>query len=812
MTVASLPPREQACRHEPGTVTDEVKRPPVHAPYRRPDLSIEQRTEDLLARMTLAEKIAQLGCVWSTALVEGNEFSLARAGEHLREGIGQITRIGGSTGLRPAQIAGFMNRIQRYLVEQTRLGIPAILHEEATGGLLARDADQLPHGIALASTWDPQLVREAGDLIRRQMLAVGARLALAPVLDVARDPRWGRVEETYGEDPYLASRIGVAYVRGVQGEDLRHGVAATGKHFLGYGASEGGHNHKPAHIGPRELREVYARPFLAAIQEAGLAAVMNAYHDIDGLPCGGSAEILDALLRDELGFAGLVVADYFTTELLISAHRVAADKADAARIALEAGLDAELPMLDCYAELAGLVERGRVAVQLLDRSVRRVLRLKLALGLFERPYAEPEACSAVIQTDESRRLARELARKSIVLLKNEGGLLPLAAGLRRIAVVGPAADDPRLLEGDYHYPAHLEILYAPGGAESAAALPRPDEVALAPGPYFPPMVTPLAGIRAQVSLPTQVVHARGCAIDGGDAQEIAEAVRVARDAEIAVVCVGGRSGLVAGCTSGEFRDAADLSLTGLQMRLVEEVVATGTPTVVVLLNGRVLALPWIAQHVPAILEAWLPGEEGGHAIAEVLFGAVNPSGRLPVSLPHAAGQLPVHYDRRWNQRTGGAPADYIDLPASALFPFGHGLSYTRFEYSNLVIEPDRQSGDHAIRIGLTVENAGGHAGEDVVQLYVRDSVAGVTRPVRQLVGFARVALEPGERRSLVFTLDQSQLAFYDPRMRFVVEPGEFRVFVGASSEDIRLEGRFVLMGEARALDARRIVPTSVAID
>jgi beta-glucosidase len=785
------------------------------APFRDPSLPTERRVEDLLARMTLAEKVAQLGGVWSTALVEEERFSAARAAKLLRNGAGQVTRIGGSTGLKPREIAAFTNDIQRWLVEETRLGIPTIVHEESTGGLTARDADQFPHGIALASTWDPDLAEAVGAVIRAQMVAVGARHTLAPVLDVARDPRWGRVEETYGEDPYLASRIGVGYVRGVQGGahpeaqhgDLSRGVAATGKHFLGYGLPEGGHNHKPAHIGPRELREVYARPFLAAIHEAGLRTVMNAYNEVDGLPCGGAAEILDDLLRGELGFDGLVAADYFTTRLLIDSHRVAGDKREAARMALEAGLDVELPSLDCYPELVALVDEGIVATETVDRSVRRVLRLKLELGLFESPYVDAEAAPRAYQTEATRALARRAAVQSLVLLRNEGALLPLSRELRRIAVLGPAADDVRLLEGDYHYPAHLEILYRRHG-EPAGILPRPGEVAFRAGPFFPPMVTPLEGIRAAVRPETEVIHVRGCGVSNDDASGIVAAVAAARRADVAVLCLGGRSGLVDGCTSGEFRDAASLRLTGLQERLAAEGLATGTPTAVVLLNGRVLALADVTA--PALVEAWLPGEEGGHAIADVLFGAANPSGRLPVSLPRDVGQVPIYHSRKWaTGKVIAFAADYIDLAATPLFPFGHGLSYTRFEYADLAISSATAATGDSIEISLEVRNAGDRAGAEVVQLYVQDVVASVTRPIQQLAGFARVELDPGEKRHVTFHLDSSQLAFYDRTMRFVVEPGDFGVRVGASSEDIRLEGSFRYEGEPRELDPKRVRPTVV---
>jgi beta-glucosidase len=779
--------------------------------YRDAARPASERAVDLLERMTLDEKLAQLGGVWSTQLVDEGGFSERKARELLDHGTGHITRIGAATGLRPRESASFQNAIQRFLVRETRLGIPALVHEESTAGFCARDADQFPQAIGLAASFDTDLVERMARTIRAQMLAVGARQSLAPVLDVARDPRWGRTEETYGECPYLASRMGVAYVRGLQGEDLRRGVAATGKHFLGYGLSEGGLNHAPVQIGPRELREVFAAPFGAAIREAGLAAVMNAYNAVDGLPCGGSAEILDELLRGELGFEGIVVADYFTVHLLISHHRVAADKGEAAAMALTAGLDAELPRLDCYgAPLRARILDGEVPIDLVDRSVRRMLELKLALGLFEEPCVEEAAAATAYQTPASRDLARELARRSIVLLRNEGALLPLDPALPRIAVIGPAADSQRLVQGDYHYPAHAEITYARQGERGI--LPAPDEVAFAPGPWFPPTITLLVGVRELVDAGTEVVHAPGCDVSGDDREGLSEAIEAARCADVAIVAVGGKSGLLPDCTSGEFRDAARLGLTGLQQELVEAVVATGTPTVVILVNGRPLALPWIAEHVPAVVEAWLPGEEGGRALAEVLFGVANPAGRLPVTLPREVGQVPCYYDHRSGGGRSQMLGDYADLPVSPLFPFGHGLSYTRFAYSDLEISPERTSPDHTVRVGVSITNTGDRGGDEVVQLYLHDPVASVIRPVKQLAGFLRFPIGAGATRRVVFEVDPSQLAFYDRAMRLVIEPGEVQVMVGASSQDIRLEGSFRVEGKPRELRPHDLRSGRAAVD
>ncbi len=783
-------------------------------PYRDASRPLEERVEDLLGRMSLDEKLAQLGCVWSTYLVDGDAFSESKAARLLADGIGHITRVGGATGLRPREVAAFINTVQRFLVERTRLGVPAIVHEESLAGLTARDATQFPQAIGLASTWNPALAEAMGQVIREQMLAVGARQTLAPVLDVARDPRWGRTEETFGEDPYLVGRMGVGYIRGIQGGHLSRGVAATAKHFLGYGASEGGLNHAPAHIGPRELREVFARPFEAAIREAGVASVMNAYSEVDGLACGGSKAILDDLLRGELAFEGPVVADYYTVGLLATFHAIAADAGEAAQLALEAGIDVELPQLDCYAApLRARVESGAVPVALVDRAVRRLLRLKFALGLFERAFVDERVSAAVYQTPEQRALARRIGRESIVLLKNDDALLPLDAGIARLAVIGPSADDARLLQGDYSYPAHLEILYAAGRGETEARdVSRAQAGAFRPGPYRVPMVTPLAGIRSAVSPASRVQWAPGCDVSGDSRAGFAEAIAAARASDVAIVCVGGKSGLLPDCTSGEFRDRADLGLPGVQQALVEAVIATGTPTVVVLIDGRPLALPWIAEHVRAVLVAWLPGEEGGNALADVLFGRSNPAGRLPITVPRSVGQLPVYY----NHKSGGGRSqmlgDYVDLAVRPLFPFGHGLSYTRFAYGPLEVVPAVCAPADMVRIALDVSNVGARDGDEVVQLYVRDVVASVTRPVKQLAGFARIHLRAGETQRVCFELDPRQLAFYDQDLRLVLEAGEVRVMVGASSDDIRQQASFRIEGTARDLRVADARPTGVCID
>jgi beta-glucosidase len=789
--------------------------------FRDPTATIDERVGDLLGRMTLDEKLAQIGSIWLTELVQGSHFDAEYVAGKLEYGIGHVTRIGSSTGLGPAASARLMNQIQRVAVERTRLGIPVMVHEEATAGYCARDATQFPQAIGLASSWDESLVTEVAESIRRQMVAVGARHSLSPVLDVARDARWGRVEETYGEDPYLVGRIGTAYVRGLQGEDLRHGVIATGKHFLGYAMSEGGMNHAPVHFGPRELREVYAEPFAAAIRDAGMASIMNSYSSVDGIPCAGSPAILNDLLRGELGFTGVVVADYYAVRLLISHHGVEAGPGEAGARALRSGLDLELPDRECYGEpLKALIEDGGITTRVVDAAVGRVLRSKFQVGLFENPYVDEGAAAAVFDTAADRALARRAAVASIVLLQNRGDLLPLdPEALHRIAVIGPSADDQRLLQGDYHYPTHSEIHYEsadakpPFGAQSGPSVGEqylPEEGgAFQPGPHFTEHVTPLDGLRAALS-DVEIMYAKGCDISGADDSGLVEAVEVARNADVALVFVGGRSGLTLQCTVGEARDATDLRLTGLQQELVDAVVATGTTTVVVLISGRVHSIPSIAERVPVVVQAWLPGEEGGHAIADILLGRAEPGGRLPISMPRTVGQVPIHHD----YRTGGGRAlfygEYTDSPTTPLFAFGHGLTYTTFEYADLeVVASSTTTATLVLRAHVT--NVGGRRGTEVVQLYVRDLVATVVRPYQQLVGFTRVELDAGRSATVTFEVHPSRLAFYDEAMRFVTEPGAFLFSVGSASNNADAHAIVDLVGEIAAFRQCEVVATTIRV-
>jgi beta-glucosidase len=747
---------------------------------------IDARARDLLSRMTLDEKIAQIGGIWSYEVLEAGKFSQAKAESLMRDGIGQICRPGVSTGFPPEEMAELINGVQKFLAENTRLGIPALTHEECLNGFMAKNATIFPQIIGMASTWEPELVNKMTRVARENMLAVGVRQGLSPVLDVARDPRWGRVEETFGEDPYLIATMGIAYVKGLQGDDLKSGVVATLKHFVGYGLPEGGLNWAPTHIPPRLLREVYLYPFKEVIQTGGALSVMNAYHEMDGIPCAASTQLFTDILRKEWGFEGIVVSDYYAVDNLYSYHRIAADKADAARLALTAGIDMELPKLDCCAQpLKELIGEGLVPIKLLDRAVSRILRLKFMLGLFENHYVKPEKAAKIFDLPAHRQLALEAARKSIVLLKNKDNILPLNKSIKTIAVIGPNADVPRNLLGDYTYPAHIEITIMAAeamGSQSPSPDERPDHITI-------PVVTILEGIKAKVKN-TKILYAVGCEYNDSSKDGFPEAVKAARAADVAIVVVGGKSGLTPDCTCGEMRDRVELGLLGVQEDLVKAIYETGTPTVLVLVDGRPLAMDWIAEKIPAILEAWLPGEEGGNAVADVLFGDYNPGGKLPVSFPRKVGQIPVYYAHKPSGARSQLWGDYVDSSTSPAFDFGYGLSYTTFKLSNLKIQPKQIKRAGKISIKVDIENTGDRSGEEVVQLYINDVVASVTRPVKELKGFKRVAVKPAETRTIEFELPVKNLAFYDENMKLTVEPGTFKVMVGQSSKDIALKGRF----------------------
>lgn len=762
--------------------------------------SIDERVENLLQVMTLPEKVAQMGSFWIYQVIDGVVLDQEKAAQFMSQGVGQVTRVGGASNVTPKQSAELTNSIQKWLLDNTRLKIPAVIHEEACSGYMANGATVFPQTIGVASTWDPQLAEAMGEVIRRQMRAVGAHHALAPVLDVTRDARWGRVEETYGEDPYLIATMGGAYIEGLQGGDLKSGIVATAKHFVGYGTTEGGMNWTPAHIPERELREVYLYPFEAAVREIGLASIMNGYHELDGVPCAANKQLLTDILRHEWGFDGTVVSDYFAVNMLEKHHYLATSKEESAKLALDAGIDVELPATDCYGQsLVEAVESGYISIDLVDTAVKRLLTQKFALGIFEQPYVDATAIE--FDTPDERALAREIAQKSIVLLKNDNNTLPLSKTLGSIAVIGPNADNIRNLFGDYTYPAHIETLLE-SKKDNPLGMPAPDGVTVENLEDFIPARSILKAIKDSVSAETTVTYAKGCDVISDSRDGFEAAVQAASGADVAILVMGDKAGLTDNCTSGEARDRAVLDLPGVQQELVKAVYDTGTPIVLVLMTGRPVTLNWMADDIPAILEAWFPSEEGGPAVADVLFGDVNPGGKLPMTFPRSVGQVPIFYSHRPSGGKSMWKIDYVETSTQPLYPFGYGLSYTTFEYSNLQIQGDDLSAGSTVKIQADVTNTGHLEGDEIVQLYTHTTRANVTRPVKELKGFQRVSLKPGETRTVTFEVNVDQLAYYGIDMRYVVTPGKVEVMVGSSAKDLPLTGEFTIQGEETEIQTK----------
>ncbi|AFN75306.1 glycoside hydrolase family 3 protein [Melioribacter roseus P3M-2] len=741
--------------------------------YKNPDLSPDERAEDLLKRMTLEEKVAQMLCIWEDKKTiffddEGN-FSIDKVREHLKNGIGQIARLSDTNGgLDPYQMVEFANKLQKFFVEETRLGIPVIFHEECLHGLAAKDATSYPVPIGLAATFNPELIEKIFSAIAEDARSRGAHQALTPVVDVVRDPRWGRVEETFGEDTYLVSQMGIASVKGLQGDgslNNNNKVIATLKHFAAHGQPESGTNCAPANFSERFLRDTFLMPFKEAIDKAGVISVMASYNEIDGIPSHANKWLLRKVLRDEWNFKGFVVSDYYAiTELFHKeetvSHGVAANKVEAAKLALEAGVNIEFPNPDCYPNLTEMVKGGLADESDIDALVLPMLKYKFELGLFDNPYVEAEPGQFENKLEQDRELALQAARETITLLKNEGNLLPLK-DFKKIAVIGPNAD--RTLLGGYHgTPKYYTSVYQ--------------------------------GIKDKVGKNGEVFYSEGCKITVGgswnddevilpdpaeDEKLINEAVAVAQKSDVAVLVLGGNEQ-----TSREawnkkhLGDRPSLELVGRQNKLVEEILKTGKPVVVLLFNGRPNSIGFIKDNVPAILECWYLGQETGRAVADVLFGDYNPSGKLPVSIPRSAGHIPAHYSHKPSARRG-----YLFDDVSPLFAFGYGLSYTKFSFDNLRLSKDTISADEKVSVSIEVKNEGAIAGEEVVQLYIRDKVSSVTRPVKELKGFRKITLAPGQTSTVVFELLPEHLAFTNVDMKFTVEPGEFEIMVGNSSRD-----------------------------
>ena len=745
---------------------------------------VEQRINALVARMTLAEKLGQLQQLDG----EANGNYRPEHVEMVRKGL-----LGSTLNVRGVART---NELQRVAVNESRLKIPLLFGFDVIHGY--RTIFPVPLGEA--SSWDPAAVERAAAVAADEARAAGVHWTFAPMLDIARDPRWGRIVEGAGEDPYFGAVMGRARVRGFQGADYsaQDRVVACAKHWVAYGATEGGRDYNTTDVSERQLRETYFPPFKAAV-DAGVGTFMSAFNDLDGVPASANPFTLTKVLRGEWGFDGFVVSDYTAVDELLR-HGVAADGAEAAQLALNAGVEMEMVSRLYNQHGAQLLKERKLSLATIDEAVRRILRIKFRLGLFEHPYADEGRERAEILSPQHRAAAREIAARSLVLLKNERETLPLSSSARTIAVVGPLADDPKAPVGSWAGDGRVE-----------------DTVSL------------LAGIKAKVAPQTRVLYAKGVAIEGrgvtgnydaappaatnaGGTNTVAapdaatarlantpvapdaieEAVRVARQADVVVVAVGETAEM-----SGEAAARTSLDLPGRQLELVQAIHATGKPYVVVLMNGRPLTINWLAENSPAILETWFAGTEAGNAIADVLFGDVNPGAKLPVTFPRAVGQVPIYY----NHKNTGRPPDpnnkytskYLDVPWTPLYPFGYGLSYTQFQFGNLQLSAQRIPVNGHLTVSVEVTNTGRRAGDEVVQLYIHDVAASVTRPVRELKGFERVTLQPGERRRVSFTLGPEQLGFYNRALRYVVEPGAFQVFVGTSSVD-GLEGRFEVVG------------------
>ncbi|MHB8806135.1 MAG: glycoside hydrolase family 3 N-terminal domain-containing protein [Anaerolineaceae bacterium] len=774
-------------------------------PYQDVSLPVEERVNDLMSHMTVEQKVAQLQCL----MFMGGEVENAL--KAFPNGLGTLTGFGGAPSIEGN--ADFSNKAQKAVIEKNDLGVPVLQHCEALTGMNAAGGTIFPSAIGLGATWNPDTIEKMTQIIRKQMVAVGIRHALSPVMDIARDPRWGRVGETYGEDPTLCAAMSVAFTKGLQGDNLKDGVVATSKHFLGYGFSDGGLNMASNPIPPRELRESFGKPFQAAITEANLESVMNSYGTIDGEMIIKSKHILTDLLRDEMGFKGTVVSDYMSINRAVGL-KVSADAAAAGVEALKAGLDVELPMPYGFTQtLVDAVKEGRIEEFYVDRALRRILTTKFKLGLFENPYAREELIPEAYDPQKTKIHSLKAAREAIVLLKNEG-ILPLCKDIKKIAVIGPHGDSLRLLFGCYTYPALLEM--AMGGSMTEMAGTMDGFAAADTTPKSPlfegsrvrseaavvtetikaifSQKTPtiLASIKAKCPN-AEVVYEKGCDIAGTNRKGFDSAINAAKSADVVILTLGGKYGWGNNCTTGEGVDTDDIGLTGVQEELAKLIFETGTSCVMVHMDAKPLSSEFIAENFPSIIENWFPGDTGGEALADVLFGDYNPAGRLPITAARNSGQIPIYAMHRngnsYRKMNTMILNDYVDGSKSPLFYFGEGKSYTTFAYSNLQLDKKIRA-DGTVHLSCDVMNSGDRDGEEVVQIYVRDELASMLRPNKELAGFARVALKAGETRKVHFYIRADQFAFLDVDMKWIVEAGEMSIQVGASSEDIRLEDKF----------------------
>jgi len=762
--------------------------------YKDHSAPVEKRVDDLIARMTVEEKIGQLSCLlgWEMYLKSGSNVTASEGFKKAvkEQNIGMLwatlradpwTQKTLKTGLTPVLAAEATNALQRYVIENTRLGIPMFFAEECAHGHMAIGTTVFPTSIGQGSTWDPDLIKRMASVIALETRVQGAHIGYGPILDIVRDPRWSRVEETFGEDKYLIGRMGVSMVKGFQGNNLNSGanIISTLKHFTAYGITEGGHNGGSVSVGQRELFQDILPPFRAAA-DAGALSIMTSYNTIDGIPCSSNRYLLTDIVRKEWGFKGFFVSDLGAIPALVSGQRVAENPEQAAALAFNAGDDVDLGGDGYGKNLNDAVNSGLVSMSDIDKAVRNVLKLKFEMGLFENPYVDTKKTGETVRNSDHIELARKVAQESIILLKNKDNILPLKKDLKTIAVIGPNADNMYNQLGDYTAPQNEKDI-----------------------------ITVLNGLKLKVSSATRINYVKGCAIRDTSENTINEAVEAAKNAEVAILVLGGSSArdfrtdyektgaasvsdarkkqIVSDMECGEGFDRSTLDLLGKQLELLKRVKATGTPVVLVLIEGRPLDLSWASENVSAIVQAWYPGQQGGNAIADVIFGDYNPAGRLPVSVPRSAGQLPVYYNNVRPERR-----NYVETTAAPLFCFGYGLSYTHFEYSNLQVNITGDNKNLKVNIKFDLKNVGNRDGDEVAQMYICDQVSSVVTPVKQLKGFQRITLKAGEQKSLTFELNARDIALLNSQMQWIVEPGDFSLMIGSSSDDIRMSSKFTI--------------------
>lgn len=725
-------------------------------PYQDANVAIDKRVEDLIGRMTVDEKIKQLDMYWGKEIAHMNGHDASSFSEEKAIAIMGTAGIGSVHDLYPLKVE-IANQIQRHAIERTRLGIPVLFIEEGLHGYVGKESTTFPIPLQLACAWDTSLVRKIGEVIGKESRSHGVHMILAPVLDLARDARWGRVEETYGEDPYLVAANGTAIVKGMQGNNLaeHHTVIAEPKHFGVHSLPEAGSNTAPVFIGEREARSTFLYPFEKAVREGKAKGIMAAYHELDGIPCVFNDWLLTDLLRKEWGFDGFVLSDLGAIRMAIDVHKVARDTTEAMAKTLKAGMNMQFYDFShesFHEAVKEALSSGQLTEKELNQAVRDILRIKFMLGLFDNPYIDPILPSQVFHTGESQALALEAAHKSIILLKNEGNILPLKNEQSRIALIG------ELAESTY-----------PGGYAN------PDKEG----------ISILDGLKQQIQEEQLISYEKGYTFEGEGHGLLQRAVDLVRRSDVAVVVIGENIKIV-----GEGKDRSDINLDEDQMNLLKAVHATGKPVVAVLFNGRPLTINWVNDHIPAIVESWFSGEKGGIAIADILLGKVNPSGKLSVTFPRSIGQVPFYYYHKPSSKH-----IYVDIEDTPLYAFGHGLSYTTFEYSNLRISPEQLTPSGTSDVKVTIKNTGEIIGEEIVQLYVRDKIGSVTTPVKALKGFQRISLAPGESKEVSFEVGFEALHLWNKEMKRVVEPGDFTIMVGSASDDIRLEGKLMVSRE-----------------